>query len=84
MTLWSASHLICSSDHRAGQGRRAIFYNSSSGLSDGAPVGEEVSTDAAVDHPLDFSSALSPIDQHRYVLCGHVGGVMCHIFIVTF
>lgn len=37
------------------QGGKAIFYNSSSGLSDGAPGGEEVSTDAAVDHPLDFT-----------------------------
>lgn len=55
MTLWRASHLICSSDHRARQGGRAIFYNSSSGLSDGAPFGEEVSTDAAVDHLLDFT-----------------------------
>ncbi|KAL1278025.1 hypothetical protein QQF64_024698 [Cirrhinus molitorella] len=36
-----ASHLICSSDRRAEQGGKAIFYNSSSGLSDGAPDGEE-------------------------------------------
>ncbi len=39
MTLWRASHLICSSDRRAMQGGKAIFYNSSSGLSDGAPGG---------------------------------------------
>ncbi|RXN26658.1 hypothetical protein ROHU_005712 [Labeo rohita] len=41
MTLWRASHLICSSDRRAVQGGKAIFYNSSSGLSDGALAGEE-------------------------------------------